>query len=253
MKKSFLLYIDTLEVLSALSDEDAGKLFKTIRSHVVGDDYEIPDSLKLVFILIKNQLDRDAEKWKKISELRAEQGKQGGLAKANKSKQMAANGSNSQQELASVADNVTVTVTDNVNDTVTVKGKNIPSEDGLKFSDWFNKQLPEEMQSKFNEKKKNDWATTYDKLMKMGYTKSQVVAATTYGREDEFWKTNFYSATKLFKLDKEGTRYIDRFLANANVSQKNPTPSSAQPPSLPPQEKGHVRNPVTGIWGPPIQ
>jgi len=249
MKKSFLLYIDTLEVLSALSDEDAGKLFKAIRSHVVGEDATIPDSIKLVFILIKNQLDHDAEKWKKISELRAEQGKQGGLAKANKSKQKLPKGSKSKQELASVAVNVTVTDNDNEK----VKKKKIPSEDGFKFSDWFNSLLTEELKSTFNEKKKLDWAKTYDKLIEMGYTKEQIISVGKYGRSDDFWSKNFLSPAKLIKFDKEGTRYMDKLLVHSKAAFKNPTPSSATPPSLTKQPEGWVRNPVTGVYGPPVE
>ena len=99
-KKSFLLHIDSLDILEKLSDEQAGKLFKAIASHHNGSDYELDDLLDLVFTPFKNQFNRDLEKYKKVSEKRALAGKKGGKQKqAN-----LANASKCKQNLANLAD-----------------------------------------------------------------------------------------------------------------------------------------------------
>lgn len=109
-KKSFLLHIDSLDILEKLSDEQAGKLFKAIASHHNGSDYELDDLLDLVFTPFKNQFNRDLEKYKKVSEKRALAGKKGGkqkqsnLANASKCKQSIANLADSDNESDSDSD-----------------------------------------------------------------------------------------------------------------------------------------------------
>lgn len=99
-KKSFLLHIDSLDILEKLSDEQAGKLFKAIASHHNGSDYELDDLLDLVFTPFKNQFNRDLEKYKKVSEKRALAGKKGGKQKQTN----LANASKCKQNLANLAD-----------------------------------------------------------------------------------------------------------------------------------------------------
>jgi hypothetical protein len=81
-KKSFVLYCDSLEILSELADEDAGKLFKIIHQYVTDKDPEINDPLlKIAFLPIKMQLKRDLKKWNNTREKRSEAGKLGGRPK----------------------------------------------------------------------------------------------------------------------------------------------------------------------------
>ena len=81
-KKSFVLYCDSLEILSELSDENAGKLFKIIHQYVTDKDPKIDDPfLKIAFIPIKMQLKRDLQKWEKTRQKRSEAGKLGGRPK----------------------------------------------------------------------------------------------------------------------------------------------------------------------------
>lgn len=128
MKNSFLLHRDSLAVLDALTDEQAGKLFKAMATY--HDTGEQPEDVLLKCILLPfiNQWTRDAEKWERIANMRRSQGSKGGQAKASKSKQMVANGSKSKQTIAKPSKrsgnvNVSVSVSDNVNDNVSVKEK----------------------------------------------------------------------------------------------------------------------------------
>ena len=55
-RDSFVLYADSLDILDLLSDEQAGQLFRAIRSYVKGDDLpEIDQVTKIAFVPIKNQ------------------------------------------------------------------------------------------------------------------------------------------------------------------------------------------------------
>jgi hypothetical protein len=63
MKKSFVLHVDSLEILVELSDEQAGKLFKAIRNHQIGEENNLDLLTKMAFIPFKNQFLRDGDKW----------------------------------------------------------------------------------------------------------------------------------------------------------------------------------------------
>ena len=63
-KKGFIVYDDTQEVVSRLSDEEAGKLFKGMLGYSVdGKAPKFRGVLEFIFIPIKQQMDRDAEKY----------------------------------------------------------------------------------------------------------------------------------------------------------------------------------------------
>ena len=75
----------------------------------------------------------------------------------------------------------------------------------------------------FDEKylEKNTTKVMFDKLLKT-YSKDEILKATIWARNDEFWRPNFCSPMKLEKKNKEGVTYIDVFLAKAG-SYKMPT------------------------------
>lgn len=111
LRDSFVLYTEQKEVFKTLSDEDAGILIKGIFDYISGQTPELNDLLKLVFIPIRQQLDRNAQKYEAIKEKRR-------IAGAKGAKQKLANQANAnfaKQSLANQADNVNVNVNDNVN------------------------------------------------------------------------------------------------------------------------------------------
>ena len=75
----------------------------------------------------------------------------------------------------------------------------------------------------FDEKylENNTTKVMFDKLLKT-YSKDEILKATFWARNDEFWKPNFCSPLKLEKKNKEGVTYIDVFLAKAG-NYKTPT------------------------------
>lgn len=78
-KKSFLLYLDRLELLDDLGDEEAGVLFKAIVNYIKNGD--IPPRGGIVsaaFQSLKSCLDSDTERYRLICQKRSEAGKKGG-------------------------------------------------------------------------------------------------------------------------------------------------------------------------------
>ena len=78
-KKSFLLHIDSLGVLDDLTDEQAGMLFKAIKSYQTGGEPETNSIVKIAFSPFKNQFVRDDVKYKKTCEARSKAGSIGGI------------------------------------------------------------------------------------------------------------------------------------------------------------------------------
>ena len=73
----------------------------------------------------------------------------------------------------------------------------------------------------------NTTKVMFDKLLKT-YSKDEILKATFWARNDNFWKTNFCSPLKLEKKNKEDVLYIDVFLAKAGnykIPTTEPTPS----------------------------
>ena len=114
MKDSFILYTEQKAVIDKLTDEQAGKIIKAIYEYVETDKMPKLDSmLDIIIIPFKQNLDRNREKYNKISEIRARAGAKGGKQK----KQM-------QTKENKCDDNDNVNVNENVNDNVN-ENKNV--------------------------------------------------------------------------------------------------------------------------------
>ena len=98
-KKSFLLHIDSLDVLDELTDEEAGMLFKAMNCYQRGEDLHLEGLVRIAFSPFKNQFMRDDEKYDLTCKRRAEAGSKGG-------KQKVANASKGKQKVANLADSV---------------------------------------------------------------------------------------------------------------------------------------------------
>ena len=66
MKKSFIVHIDSLSILSEMNDEQAGRLLKAIAAYQRKEDYEMDMVTKMAFIPFKNQFLRDEQKYDSI-------------------------------------------------------------------------------------------------------------------------------------------------------------------------------------------
>ena len=129
-KKSFILHVDSLDVLSELSDEQAGKLFKAMLAFHKGEEIELDPLTKMAFSFFKNQFIRDNEKYIKTCEARAQAGSKGGKQK----QQNLANASKRKQKVAKVADSDSDSDSDSKKDNSKQSKKPVSQE--LDYSSW---------------------------------------------------------------------------------------------------------------------
>lgn len=128
-RKSFIIHKDSLDILDKLSDEQAGKLFKIIKSYQKTKQISDLDfTLDLVFTPFLNQFLRDDENYRNICEARKSYGAKGG-------KQKVVNASKSKQKVANVADSDSKNESDNDSDSnIKIEKKVIEFEDGLRIN-----------------------------------------------------------------------------------------------------------------------
>lgn len=169
-KKSFILHVDSLDVLSDLSDEQAGKLFKAMLAFHKGEEIELDPLTKMAFSFFKNQFIRDNEKYIKTCEARAQAGSKGGKQK----QQNLANASNSKQKVAKVADS------DNESDSDSKKDN---KKDKL---DWSALQMSEQEIKEIKQLRRNakavvtqrvinDLSKQFEKSRARGYTNEDIL------------------------------------------------------------------------------
>ena len=79
MKKSFILHIDSLDILDDLTIEQSGKLFKAIRDYHKGIEPELDAITKIAFSPFKNQFIRDNKQYIDKCESESIKGKIGNL------------------------------------------------------------------------------------------------------------------------------------------------------------------------------
>lgn len=81
-RKGFVVYGDLADTLSELSDEEAGVLFKAMMAYFTGgDEPDLPRELRFAFIPVRQQMDRDREKYERKCEKNRENGRLGGRPK----------------------------------------------------------------------------------------------------------------------------------------------------------------------------
>lgn len=76
------MYADFGEIVNALSNEQAGALFKLILAYENGEQVEAKDAaVKVAFIAVKQKLDANTEKWEETKRARSEAGKAGAASR----------------------------------------------------------------------------------------------------------------------------------------------------------------------------
>lgn len=93
IKESFVLYASHRELVEQLSNEQAGKLFKAIFEYTSGNNsIELDSMTRMAFISIRQDLDRNAEKYEAKRKKLSENGAKGGRPPKQKTEKEKANG-----------------------------------------------------------------------------------------------------------------------------------------------------------------
>lgn len=68
VRKSFIVHIDTLDVIDSLSNDDVANIFRAIKNYHNGEAINLTGPVAAIFTLFKNQFERDANKYEKTCE-----------------------------------------------------------------------------------------------------------------------------------------------------------------------------------------
>lgn len=79
MRTSFILHLDSLDILDELSNEEAGILLRAMRDFNREEEPTLSGLMKVVFLPFKNQFIRDEVKWDGTKEERSKAGRMGNL------------------------------------------------------------------------------------------------------------------------------------------------------------------------------
>ena len=122
MKDSFIFYLSQYQAIACLTNEQLGRLFRTIFEMKLGNEVIIDDDIRIAFNFINNQLNIDADKWEEEKNKRSEAGKKhtGNQYTRIKEMEQMEQCSNRSKLNGTNGTNGTVNVNDNVNENVNV-------------------------------------------------------------------------------------------------------------------------------------
>lgn len=213
-RKSFLIHIDSLDVLDELNDTQIAELFKAIRDYNLGKEPKLSGLMKAIFLPFKNQFIRDNEKYMKIVERNKRNGKKGGRPeltnnqqnKANPEKPKKPSGLSGNPEKPKKPDSDS----DNDNDS---ENDNKYNSEIKNFTGELSKFFPANIVSKLTKAQKNNWVDAVDKLIRIDkFSREEIESVVRHFRADNFWKDNFQTIIKLRTKNKEGVSYMQYFL-----------------------------------------
>jgi len=201
-KKSFLLYLDTLKILSKLTDEQAGKLLKAFLAYHSEQDIDLDDTLDLVFFSFKAQFERDSIKYQNIVERNKNNGSKGGRPKNPvKPKEPSGLSGNPSKPKEPVNDSDSDSDSDSDNKVTKDIVVSTPkySDVDYQFAEWVYslviKVAPSSKRPNFK-----SWADVIRLMREQdNLTHQDISDVFAWANSDSFWKTNILGVTKLRK------------------------------------------------------
>ncbi len=163
-KKSFLLYLDTLEILNKLTDEQAGKLLKAFLAYHSGQDLNLDPMLDLVFFSFQAQFERDGVKYNNIVERNKSNGSKGGRPK-NPVEPKKPSGLSGNPRKPKKADSVSVSGNDSDKDSDSESVNKVTTDRFAEFWDLYGKKTDSsKCKAKFSKLSKGDIELLFAKL-----------------------------------------------------------------------------------------
>lgn len=163
MQKSFILHLDSLEILDKLTNEQRGELLTAMVKFNKDEDFEMSPMVDLVFFNFKKQFLRDREKYEKICEKNRKNGEGGGRPKKDNPENPVG--------LEETQDNPGNLDSDSKNDSDSKKEKNIKKEkfqvpDLSEIKEYFTDNGSDELEAEkfFNFYKSNGWKVGKNKM-----------------------------------------------------------------------------------------
>jgi hypothetical protein len=225
--KSFILHYDSLQILEELTDEQAGILFKAIAQLGENPDYSLDGLMNAILLPFKNQIKRDKLKYAEVCEKRRVAGLKGGRPKLTKNNQKVIDVTNCNQKVIDVtncnqlkhdSESESDSESDSVNDLSLLPA------DAVRIA----KKIVAHVLS-LNPKQKNvnkpkldktlwSWSCDVDKLNRIdGRSWNDIDSVFNWVINDDFWRTNILSGSKLRKQ-------FDTLYIKMNKNSKNDFP-----------------------------
>jgi hypothetical protein len=246
MRKSFILHLDSLEVLDDLSIEQKASLFDAIRDYNLGKEVKLSGLMKAVFTPFKNQFNRDNDKYESIVERNSINGSKGGRPKKSKqnpknpmgyleTQQNPTKPKKADNKNDNDNDNENKNDNDNLNDNksdipiykikiedATPENYNEYQRIAIKFFWLFanyekNKTFKDDISVVAKKAKLEAWTKEVKSLMEnKGYTAKDFYKVFQYLPKDDFWMNTISSISALNKIDKNGNLRFATILIKAN-------------------------------------
>lgn len=165
-KPGVMIYFETAKAIKALDYETKGRLFEAIMEYA--EDGVVPafdGVLAAIWPFVADKIERDSERYERIRDQRAEAGRKGGKARANKAKQIQANEANASfdeqiKPTASESVSTSAAVAESVNGNAEREGKPPRHQ----YGEYNNVLLTDEELSKLKEEFPRDWESRIDRL-----------------------------------------------------------------------------------------
>jgi len=216
-KKSFVLFNDLSKPIKSLSDEEAGKLFKAIFEYQNGGiEQELSGASEMAFTFIKQQLDRNHERYEIICERNRTNGAKGGRPK-NPDIPKKPSGLSGNPDIPKKPDTDNDSDTDTDND---IEEKNVPY---FYLAELLYK-LHKNQDPNYSKSVKHiqSWANSIRLIEKDGRSKEDIRQVIEWCKEpDNFWFPNIQSGKKLRKQ-------FDILISEMNQSLFKKTPADEQ-------------------------
>lgn len=126
-KKSFVIHIDSLDVIDSMSGDQTKELLLAFRDYHIGKEIKLNGLMNAVFTQFKNQFDRDLEKYKKTVERNKGNGSKGGRPPKTQNNPNKPNGLNENPIKPKKADNDSVSDNGIINKDIFIEIKNFKS------------------------------------------------------------------------------------------------------------------------------
>lgn len=235
-RKSLILHFDSLDIIDELNKEQIADLFIAIRDYNLWKDIKLEWLMKAVFIPLKNQFDRDIEKYVKKCEVNAINWSKWGRPKETQDNPVGLIGKSNNPNKAY---NKNDSNNKSNNNSITVKPKVFTEESfeyiiSKRFLDYhLEDQTPSILYIVTNKWKYeilNKWADEIRKLKDIdNYSETQIKYIIDFTLQDDFWKNQILSIEK-FRKKKDGVTYFVKMIDKAKENSNNI--KSAKPQNL---------------------
>ena len=191
LKKSFIIHKDSLDVLDDLTAEQAGELFKAIKSYHLDEEITLSPIVKIAFSPFKAQFARDHDKYEKASEKNKLNGAKGGRPpkpmEPNKPTGLNGNPNNPPKGDSD---------SDSDSDSVS---KRLYSDDDKRLAEYIFQGVLQ-VAPKTKQPNIDNWSNTVRLMREQdNHTHKEIAQVFKWAINDDFWKTNIQSPIKLRK------------------------------------------------------